>query len=99
MTEKSQCAALSGGRCKYSDEADVVAQKAVTKTFAMLGVDINNPRDLEQFRQDLRFGGRVRKLADHVGLALATAAVLGSCALIYGFVQEGVKSMTHGGPQ
>lgn len=58
------------------------ADKAVAKTFAILGVDINNPSDVEDFRKDLRFSGDMRRAMDKgrmvfVGaVALAFAAVL-----------------------
>ena len=41
------------------------ADKAVKKVFAILGVDINKPESVEEFREDLRFGKKLRKLADH----------------------------------
>ena len=41
------------------------ADKAVKKVFAILGVDINKPESVEEFREDLRFGRKLRKLADH----------------------------------
>lgn len=41
------------------------ADKAVKKVFAILGVDINKPESVEEFREDLRFGKKMRKLADH----------------------------------
>lgn len=49
--------------------ADVSADTAVKKVFSILGVDIDNPKDVEQFREDLRFGGKLRKAADHGFLA------------------------------
>ena len=47
---------------RLSDES---ADKAVKKVFAILGVDINKPESVEEFREDLRFGKKLRKLADH----------------------------------
>ena len=41
------------------------ADRAVKKVFAILGVDINKPESVEEFREDLRFGKKLRKLADH----------------------------------
>ena len=41
------------------------ADKAVKKVFAILGVDVNKPESVEEFREDLRFGKKLRKLADH----------------------------------
>jgi hypothetical protein len=33
----------------------------VKKVFAILGVDIDRPESVEEFREDLRFGKRMRK--------------------------------------
>lgn len=48
------------------------ADRAVKKVFAILGVDINKPESVEEFREDLRFGKKLRKLADH-GVFVLTA--------------------------
>lgn len=45
-------------------DAKQIADDAVAKTFAILGVDINNPASVEEFREDLRFGKRLRRAAD-----------------------------------
>jgi hypothetical protein len=42
----------------------------VKKVFAILGVDIDRPESVEEFREDLRFGKKMRKAADHGFLAL-----------------------------
>jgi hypothetical protein len=41
------------------------SDKAVRKVFAILGVDIDKPESVEAFREDLRFGRRLRKIADN----------------------------------
>ena len=46
------------------DIANSAAKIAVQNVFAILGVDIDDPRQVEEFRQDLRFGGRLRRAAD-----------------------------------
>ena len=46
------------------------ADKAVAKTFAILGVDINKPESVEEFREDLRFGRKLRRASDHGFLAM-----------------------------
>ena len=43
--------------------AEDAAERAVKKTFAILGIDINSPFEVEQFRRDLRFAGDLRKMA------------------------------------
>lgn len=55
---------------KDCQQAEEVAEKAVRKVFAILGVDIGKPESVEEFREDLRFGKKMRKAADHGFLAL-----------------------------
>ena len=50
------------------------ADSSVAKTFAILGVDVNDPADVEEFRQDLRFSGRMRQAVDR-GMIAATGAI------------------------
>ena len=54
------------GLCSLGERvSEESADKAVKKVFAILGVDINKPESVEEFREDLRFGKKLRKLADH----------------------------------
>ena len=59
-----------------------VADRAVRKVFAILGVDIDKPESVSEFQADLRFGRSLRKGADHgffafIGLvAIAVGAAL-----------------------
>jgi len=49
----------------HADEiAAKAAKMAVKNVFAILGIDIEDPRQVEEFRQDLRFGSKLRKAAD-----------------------------------
>jgi hypothetical protein len=59
-------------RCEHADEA---AEKAVQKTFAILGVDVDNPRQVEEFRMGLRFGEQLRKAADKGIIAFVTLVI------------------------
>lgn len=63
-------------------------ERAVKKTFAILGVDINDPESVEEFRQDLRFGKRMRRMADHGQLALVAMFFMGLGWALY----EGIKA-------
>lgn len=44
--------------------ASQVAQEAVERTFFIIGVDVNEPKDVEEFRKSLRFADKMRKAAD-----------------------------------
>ena len=61
---------------KYEQERLIqeAADKAVAKTFAILGVDVNDPANVEEFRQDLRFSARMRQAVDK-GMIAATGAI------------------------
>lgn len=87
MTDlKQHCAKEE--RCEFAEEA---ADVAVKKVFAILGVDVHNPESVEEFRQDLRFGKRLRKVTDH-GL-LAVVAILGAaiCAAVWTGIVESLR--------
>jgi len=71
------------------------ADRAVKKVFAILGVDIDKPESVEEFREDLRFGKRMRKAADHGFLALVGLVVVGLGAVVW----AGVMSKLGGGGQ
>ena len=63
--------------CRHaSTAAEEAADEAVKKVFAILGVDIAKPSEVEEFRKDLRFGQSMRKGADK-GLATMIAIVFG----------------------
>lgn len=64
--------------CGNRPECSEIADRAVKKTFAILGVDIDKPESVEEFRQDLRFGKRLRKIADHGTLAFFGAVAVAS---------------------
>lgn len=49
---------------------------AVTQAFGHLGVDVEDPKDLERFRDDLRFGGLFRSAASR-GFSAVVATVCG----------------------
>lgn len=59
------------------------ANSAVKKTFAILGVDIDRPESVEEFREDLRFGRRLRKMTGHGQLVMAGAFALGCMYMLW----------------
>lgn len=50
---------------------------AIKKTFAILGVDIDKPESVEEFREDLRFGRKLRKMSDHGSFVIVAGLVGG----------------------
>lgn len=82
MTEErriNSCDSRSG--CQFASQISrESADAAVKKVFAILGVDINKPESVESFRDDLRFGAKLHKIANHGTMAfigvVATAIAL-----------------------
>ena len=90
MFEEKQACSLPPEYCPHVKEA---ADEAVKKVFAILGVDVDVPKEVEQFREDLRFGASMRRAADKGMLAIIGAiAVAGLAALWAGIVSTIVKS-------
>ena len=50
------------------------AELAVKKVFAILGVDIDVPKEVEEFRENLRFGAVMKRAADR-GILVAVGVV------------------------
>lgn len=77
---------------KRPTEAEVIeiaVDKAVKKTFAILGVDVDKPESVEEFREDLRFGKAMRKYASHGFLAFIAVVFAGLAGSIwYGLVHR-----------
>ena len=77
--EKQKICTLAPEYCPHVKEA---ADAAVRKVFAILGVDVDVPKEVEEFRENLRFGASMRRAADKgmltiIGvLATATLAAL-----------------------
>ncbi len=65
------------------DTCQEAADRAVKKVFAILGVDIDKPESVEEFREDLRFGKRMRRAADHGFLAIVGLIIVGLGAAVW----------------
>lgn len=70
-----------------------LADRSVKKVFAILGVDVDKPESVEEFREDLRFGRKMRKAADHSFLAMIGVIAVGLAAAAW----AGVVSKVSGG--
>lgn len=66
MQEEIQCP-VSMANCPNSIEA---AELAVKKVFAILGVNIDEPKEVEEFRENLRFGATMRHAVNKGMLAM-----------------------------
>lgn len=67
--------------------ADEVADKAVKKVFAILGVNIDEPHEIEEFRMGLRFSQSMRSVTNKGVVAIVI--VLMSSAV--GAIWVGIK--------
>lgn len=77
--------------CGTRPECAEIADKAVKKTFAILGVNIDDPESIEEFRQDLRFGKRLRKIADHGTFAFFAAVAVAIVGALWIGITQSVK--------
>ena len=85
-------AAETGVQCAYSERmSEDAAEHAVKKVFAILGVDIDRPESVEEFREDLRFGKRMRKIAAHSTLALFGVFAAGLAAALWTGIVYNIK--------
>lgn len=72
--------------CPHARES---AELAVKKVFAILGVDIDVPKEVEQFRENLRFGASMKRAADRGLLAIVGAIATAFLAALWaGIVQK-----------
>jgi len=90
MTEKSKYDEHCLSPETVSAEA---ADRAVKKVFVILGVDVDRPESVEEFRADLRFGRKLRKIADHGTLAFIGVVAAALAAAVW----AGIVSKINGG--
>lgn len=73
-----------GVSCPHSAAtAEEAAKAAVCQVFTILGVDVNNPESVENFREDLRFGKKLRRAADHGILAILGVIATALAAVVW----------------
>lgn len=90
-----------GGQCDKDDDnydgcphASKAAEIAVRKVFAILGVNVNEPKEVANFQENLRFGANMRRAADKGALAIVGAfAVALGAALWVGVVNMLTKGV------
>lgn len=89
IPEEKQPCRLSPEYCPHVKHA---ADAAVKQVFAILGVDVDVPKEVEQFRENLRFGASMRRAADKGMLAIVGAIAVGAMAALWaGIVSSMVK--------
>ena len=71
---------LSEESCPHAEES---ARKAVKMVFAILGVDVDSPKEVEEFRENLRFGASLRRAADKGWMAIAGAFAVGVASAVW----------------
>ena len=92
--DEKPCAMQTTGHCP---QVLAAADVAVKRTFAILGVDVDDPKGVEEFRQDLRFGSTLRRASER-GFTVMMATMLagmvaGTCSLLW----LGLKAKLLGG--
>lgn len=70
-------------RHHHDEHCQEAADRAVKKVFVILGVDVDKPESVEEFRADLRFGKKLRKAADHGFLVLIGLVVIAISAALW----------------
>lgn len=80
MPEEKQACSLPPEYCPHVKEA---ADEAVKKVFAILGVDVDVPKEVEQFRENLRFGASMRRAADKGMLTIIGVLVTAMLAALW----------------
>lgn len=80
MPENRQQCTIPTEYCPHVKEA---ADEAVKKVFAILGVDVDVPKEVEQFRENLRFGASMRRAADKGMFAIIGAIAAGALAALW----------------
>lgn len=98
QTPPCQTPALRRERSRYpdgchlaEDASHAAADAAVSKVFAILGVDLGDPAAVEEFRKDLRVAGSLRRAVDKSMMAAFVAIVLFGFALAGASLLEKVK--------
>jgi hypothetical protein len=71
-------------RCPQADDS---AKRAVREVFALLGVDVDDPQQVEEFRKDLRFGQTMRRASDRGVMAIIALIFTGLAVAAWSGIQ------------
>jgi hypothetical protein len=72
-------------------EVNEAADLAVKKVFFILGVNVDDAKSVEDFREDLRFGRKLRKLANHGTVGFVGIIALGLATALWHGIVEATK--------
>ena len=72
-------------------KAREVADEAVRRVFAILGVDIDDPEKVEEFRMDLRFGRSMRRATDKGIIAIVGLIAIGMASAMWAGITGQLK--------
>lgn len=72
-------------------EVEAAADLAVKKVFYLLGVDVEDAASVEAFREDLRFGRKLRTLANHSVVGAAGIIAVGLMAALWHGIVAAVR--------
>lgn len=84
---KETCA-VSAEYCPHVAEA---ADNAVKKVFAILGVNVDVPKEVEEFRENLRFGATMRRAADKGIMAVVGTVAVAFLAVMWAGIVTSIK--------
>jgi len=76
---------------KHHEIIEEAVNTAIKRTFAILGVDVDKPESVEEFREDLRFGKRLRKMSDHGWMVMVGILVGGVLIAIWSGIKAAVR--------
>lgn len=81
---------IDPNKCDYSERiAKLAADEAVCEVFSKLGIDVDDPKQVEEFRQDLRLAGKLRQAADKgFVFVIMTGLVIMLSAAWFGIAQK-----------
>jgi len=81
--------------CPYPSchEPEAAAKRAVQQVFAILGVDVDDPKQVEEFREGLRFGRSMQKLAGRGIVAFIVVACGGAAAALWLGIKTKITSI------
>ena len=65
----------------HCPQAEAAADAAVSKVFAIIGVNVDDPEKVEAFREELRFGRRVKRYSDRSIMAVISCIAV-TCTIV-----------------